>query len=239
MNRGQPTSRRSTDSLRPPVWKRWLSYLIEQHLESASSEHNPHLYVSLSRGRYQLCTANAIYSFEDRYDNYRRAFARIDLSELPGPNVLVLGFGLGSIPILLEHTFQHRFNFTGVEIDEAVIDLASRYALPQLDSPVQLVCADAMAYAQQAETVFDLVCMDVFLDDTIPAGFEQPEFLKDLRRLIHPEGLLLYNRLADNRDDQHKSKQFYEDVFLSIFPKGAYLDVGGNWMLVNEAQWLA
>ena len=51
--------------MRPPRWKQWLSYLFEMHIESAASEYNPHLYVSMKQGRYQLCTANAIYSYED------------------------------------------------------------------------------------------------------------------------------------------------------------------------------
>ncbi|MEL6944963.1 MAG: hypothetical protein AAFO82_20090, partial [Bacteroidota bacterium] len=50
-----------------PRWKRWWSYLSEIHIESAPNEINPHLYVSLRNGRYQLSTANAIYSYEDLY----------------------------------------------------------------------------------------------------------------------------------------------------------------------------
>ena len=55
--------------MKQPLWKRWLSYLFEIHVESTSSDYNPHLHVSLNNGRYQLSTANAIYSFEDLYDN--------------------------------------------------------------------------------------------------------------------------------------------------------------------------
>ncbi len=224
--------------MRPPRWKHWLSYFMEQHVESISSEYNPHLYVSLSNGRYQLCTANAIYSFEDRYDNYRKAFSRVELKQLPGKEVLILGLGLGSIPIMLEKIFDQELYYTAVEIDEAVIELASKYALPEIMSPVELVCADALAYVAQHPANYDLICMDVFLDDIVPESFEKENFLEGLKVMLNPGGLLLFNRLAATAKDKMESKQFFEESFLKVFPAGAYLDVGGNYMLVNDGEWL-
>lgn len=224
--------------MKPPRWKRWLSYFVEQHVESASSDHNPHLYVSLSNGRYQLCTANAVYSFEDRYDNYRKAFTRLDLDKLPGKEVLLLGLGLGSIPLMLEKIFDRELYYTAVEIDEAVIALASKYALPDLISPVELICADALVYTAQRPAIFDLICMDVFLDDIVPKAFEQTAFLENLKAMLHPQGLLLFNRLAATVKDKKDSKQYFEESFLKVFPEAAYLDVGGNYMLLNNGSWL-
>ena len=91
--------------MKQPIWKRLLSYFFEWHIESAPSEANPHLYVSLKNGRYQLCTANAVYSYEDLYTNFLRAFEQIDFDKVPGKDVLILGLGLGSIPIILEKRF--------------------------------------------------------------------------------------------------------------------------------------
>jgi spermidine synthase len=224
--------------MRPPKWKQWLSHLIELHIESASSDHNPHLYVSLNKGRYQLCTANAIYSFEDRYSNYRKAFTRVDLDRLPGKEVLILGFGLGSIPIMLEKIFDRDLHYTAVEIDEAVIDLASKYALPEIDSSVELICTDALIYVAQQPARFDMICVDIFLDDVVPDVFEQEAFLLGLKNMLNPDGLLLYNRLAATEEDKSKSEEFYVQNFLPVFPLGAYIDVGGNYMLLNDGEWL-
>ena len=139
-----------------------MSYFFEFHIESAPSEINPHLYVSLSRGRYQLSTANAIYSFEDLYDNFFDAFKQIDLDKYPIKNVLVLGLGLGSIPLMLEKNFGKKYNYTAVEIDESVIYLSSKYALPQLKSNIQMICADAFAFVMQTEQKFDLICIHFY-----------------------------------------------------------------------------
>jgi len=190
--------------------------------------------VSLRKGRYQLCTAHAIYSFEDLYDNFFEAFERIDLDRFPIKNALVLGFGLGSIPTMLEKNFGKKYNYTAIEIDESVIYLASKYALPQLESKVEIICADAFAYVMQCERKFDLVCMDVFLDVVVPKEFEQTDFLKKLKSLVHQDGILLYNRMTSQPKDRAKTEVFFNEKFKSVFPQGSYLEVKGNWMLIDQ-----
>lgn len=217
-----------------PVLKKWLSYLAEIHIESASSAYNPHLYVSLRRGRYQLSTKGAVYSFADLYDNFVKAFQRIDLDRLPGKEVLVLGLGLGSIPYILEKMFQRAYYYTAVEIDETVADLANRYTLSHLDSNVQVVVADAYAYILQTASKYDLICMDVFVDDKVPSDFEMPEFLEALCETLNPGGILLYNRLTSRTLDKERSKHFFKKEFLSVFQNGKHLDVQGNWILLND-----
>ena len=221
-----------------PAWKRWLSYLFEWHIESAPSQTNPHLYVSLKNGRYQLSTAHAVYSYGDLYDNFRRAFEKLDLDKIPGKRLLMLGFGLGSIPYMLELKFNRHFFYTAVELDDSVIELASKYILPQLEASVELIQADAFAYMLQQQEQYDLICMDVFLDDEVPASFESDEFFEALKRALKPESLLMYNRLSLTMADQNKTRSFYNDRFKKHFPNGTYLDVNGNWMLLNRSDYL-
>ena len=217
-----------------PGWKKCLSYLMEWHIESAPSPVNPHLYVSLSRGRFQLSTARAIYSYGDLYDNFARTFRKLDLEDLPVDRVLLLGLGLGSVPYMLEKTFGQNYHYTAVEIDEAVIYLAHKYVLSDLQSPIEVVCADALAFVAQCEDTFDLIAMDIFLDDIIPSDFESEAFLKELSRLLTPRGILLYNRLSRTTEDLSKTRAFYQGTFRRVFPAATYLDVNGNWMLLNR-----
>ena len=221
-------------SSRPSFWKKIISYITELHIESAPSDINPHLYVSLNRGRYQLCTANAIYSYEDLYDNYFEAFKKIEIEKRKIENVLILGFGLGSIPFMLEKHFQKKYHYTAIEIDESVIYLATKYALPEIDSPIQMICANAFAFVMQCQQQFDLVCMDVFLDDIVPEEFEDSDFLENLKQLIAKDGLLLYNRLANTPQDLNATQTFFKEKFQSVFPEGKYLEVRGNWMLLDK-----
>lgn len=217
-----------------PRWKRWLSYLTEVHVESAPSGVNPHLYVSMRNGRYQLSTANAIYSYEDLYTNFLYAFRQIDFERLPGQEVLLLGLGLGSVPIMLERIFKQEFRYLAVELDPNVIYLANTYALSGLSSPVTTIGADAYPYTQQLEETFDLICMDIFLDDIIPAAFLTASYLETLRRLLNPGAVLLYNCLYRNPDDKRATEAFYTETFQKVFPNATYLDVQGNWILVSD-----
>lgn len=219
-----------------PLWKKYLSYLFEWHLESRSSDYNPELHVSLVDGRYQLFTENAIYSFADLYYNFRQSFEHLNLDQRSIERVLVLGLGLGSIPYMLEKTFHQKYHYTGVEIDEEVIDLANKYVLQDLQSPQQLICADAYPFVAVCQEQFDLVTVDLFLDDVIPARFEEIDFLQHLTQLLTPQGVLLLNRMAETEADEAKTKAFFENTFLQVFPQGRYLAMEKNWMLISEGQ---
>lgn len=220
--------------MRLPFWKKYLSYLFEIHLESRSSEFNPELHVCVINGRHQLYTENAIYSYADLYHNFRIAFEQMDLKNRKVKKVLILGLGLGSIPYMLEKKFHQKYQYTGIEIDEEVLDLANKYVLQYLDSPMEMICADAHAYVHLASEKFDLIAVDLFLDNIIPVRFENQEFLEKLAKLLQPGGMVMINRLADLPSDQKKSKAFFEQQFLKTFKQGRYLEVERNWMLLSE-----
>lgn len=55
-----------------------------------------------------------------------------------------------------------------------------------------------------------------------------------MKKMLKPNGLVLYNRLSRYQPDIDKSLTFRDEVFLPIFPEGGYLDVDGNWMFVNR-----
>ena len=218
-----------------PKWKVWLSYLTELHIESAPSELNPHLYVSLKQGRLQLCTARAVYSFADLYSNFSRSFKLTKFDQVSGPKVLLLGLGLGSVPYMLETKFGQNFEYTAIELDESVIYLANKYVLKYLNSPFEVREADAHNYVMQCTEKYDLIIMDVFLEDIIPASFEQVAYLEQLKACLNPGGVLYYNRLAQNRIDKKTSMDFYKKKFEQVFPEAACLDVRGNYMLISDA----
>lgn len=215
-----------------------MSYFFDRHIESVESAYNPNLYVTLKNGRYQLCTSNAIYSYEDLYDNFTRAFQQIDLKKLNAKKVLLLGFGLGSIPYMLEKMFHQKYHYTAVEIDEAVVYLASKYTLKHMESPVEMICTDATFFVEQCTDRFDMICMDIFLDAEVPVQFEKVSFLEKLRDLLTEDGILMYNRLSADSSDTKRTRWFYENEFLPVFPSGTYLDVKTNWILMNGTEYL-
>lgn len=219
--------------MRPPLWKILLSYLFEIHIESNPSKFNPHLYVSLKKGRFQLCTKNAVYSYEDKYDNFKQIFDLLDLSILEGGKILILGFGLGSVPILLSKKKVENIRITGVEIDENVLHLAHKFALPKIPYSMELVVADARDYMELNQVEYDLIIVDIFMDDLIPNYFQTEAFLEKCNNSLGPEGILLYNSLAANQKDKEDSEDFYFNVFTNVFPKAHLVDVHGNYIMLN------
>lgn len=222
-----------------PRYRRWLSYLTEQVLETASSEHNKYLHVSLVSGRLQLVAEDAIYSFGDYYLNFRKTFEQFDFEQLPlRSNVLILGLGLGSIPELLEKYIGVEYDYVAVEIDPVIIELASHYSLPALASSVEVRQADAFAFLQLDARRYDLICVDVFQDATIPAHLNGPDFLNLLQTSLTPTGAIIYNRLADTLQNKNAAKAYFDEQFQQAFPSGKLVNTGGNYMLVNDERFM-
>lgn len=215
-----------------PWWKRALSYFMEVHIESTTSPYNPHLYVSMKKGQFMLSTDKAIYSYGVKYDNFGEAFQSIDLSNVQ--TCLILGFGLGSIPMILEKKLSMDISYTGVEIDEEVVYLASKYVLPTLQSNIDIVTTDVLAFISQCKDTYDLICMDVFESDYIPPEMESEGYLHSLDNLLNKGGLLLYNRLYYQEEDIVRTHYYYDKIFKSVFADATYLDIKGNWILIHQ-----
>lgn len=199
-----------------------------------SSDFNPDLEVILDRGRYKLLTEGAIYSFGDLYTNFRWAFERLDWSSGPFRNTLILGLGLASIPDMLVRRFGKSMHFTAVERDELITSLAMTYVLTPAAIRVEVFTADAAEFLQWHRGKYDLICSDVFVGDRIPDELQTLEALAAMRNLLSPSGVLMYNRLSRFATDQAESIRFRDEVFLSVFPAGGYLDMKGNWMFVSD-----
>jgi len=219
-------------------WKKWLSYFKEVHLESTSSIHNPELHVSLIEGRHQLSTDNAIYSFDDKYDNFAQAFERVDWENFDCQNVLILGLGLASIPFILEENYKLKLDYTCVEIDEQVIFLAEKYILKNLNSHFEIISTDAEIFINQCVRQYDLICMDIFENDFVPPQFETVAYLNQLKTILRPGGMIMYNRLALTARDIVLSNRFFENEFSTAFKDGYLMDVGSNYILMNDRKGL-
>jgi len=217
-----------------PLWKKWWSYVTPVVLEMTGSEQNPELAVLLNRGRLQLLSGNAIYSWDDLYRNFMIAFERLNIRDRKIEDVMLLGLGLGSVPFMLERKFDRLYYYTAVEWDETVAELASRYTLSRLESPVNVVVADAELFVEICEETFDLLIVDIFEDDLTPPQFETLDFLRACDALLNPGGMLLFNRLHGDHKDKVAAERFLERKFQVAFPEAWSIDTGGNLILCYE-----
>ena len=137
---------------------------------------------------------------------------------------------------MLENRFKKDYDYTGIEIDKTIIYLADKYVTQYLKSSIEIICEDAFKYTIQCQEEFDIVCVDLFIDDEVPSKFESEDFLFYLKKVLGEKGILMYNRLYLTEKDKKATDHFYENIFLKIFPKGGYLDVQGNWILTNQPE---
>lgn len=224
--------------MKKPLGKKALSYIKDILLESTSSEYNSVLEIYLSEGRYQLCTAGAVYSFEDKYINFYETFKKIDWDKIKVEKVLLLGLGLASIPQMLEQKFKKEFDYTAVEIDYEIIRLAGKYILDQLHSPIQTYEMDAEIYIEIATEKFDLIIIDIFDNNVVPPNFETLKFLTKTSKLLNDNGLLLFNRLNINNNSYSETLNYFESVFKNVFPSSDTFFIKDNIILFNNDDYI-
>lgn len=182
-----------------------------------------------------MSTDHAVYSHGDLYSNFGNLFRdKLNLQQLDGHKVLILGLGLGSIPELLEQHPPYIWEITAVELDEEVIDLASSYCLPKLKSSIHIVTADAEVYAAICLEKFNLICVDIFLDDQIPQVFLDIGFLQNCNRLLHKTGILIFNTPAYSTAEKEKSEKFFRDHFSKVFTETQLIFSHKNNMLIGR-----
>lgn len=96
-----------------------------------------------------------------------------------------------------------------------------------------VVHADAAIYLQSNTTKYDVIIVDVFIEDVIPGFFERTDGLEQVQNRLLPGGMLLYNRLYRTKRDKELTDKFYNEVFLKVFREGSAIDVDGNLILKN------
>ncbi len=217
------------------IFQKYLSFLWDIRIEERSSPYNPLLVVFIAQGRYQLCTADAIYSHDDKYYNFKEILInQINYNQLPGKKALVLGLGMASIPIILDQLYPGEWEITGVEIDEEIIDLASTYSLPNINSQVNTIQANAEVYVELCHERFDMICIDLFIGQKTPEVFRSMSFLESVAGLLNEGGIVIYNTIAFTKEDLALSESFYNDVFRHVFPQGRSIPAHKNLMLLNR-----
>lgn len=123
---------------------------------------------------------------------------------------LLLGLGGGTIATLLTRRFG-RVAITAVEHNAEVIQLA--HELFGLDGPgIDIVVDDAFDYVRgMSGGHYDYIAVDLFEAGRVPPRIFGRPFLRALRSLTHPGGLVAVNFFKDRR--LHEREQRLESVF--------------------------
>lgn len=213
-------------------WQKLISYLINYPLENKKSKWSEKLLLKLNNGSLELSTENAVYSYGRYYYAFGESYKRLNISQYPIENVLILGLGMGSILELLEEHFD-KLNFVGVEADNKVIELFNKYICPKKGFNIEIKNDDAYEYVQKREQTFDLINIDLFIDDVIPHPFHDITFLDNVKKLLSKDGIVLFNRLDSKAAYKQYNKEYWKLKFQNVFPNSQSLKIRNNLMLVG------
>jgi predicted membrane-bound spermidine synthase len=202
------------------------SYVFEIPVEKRQSQYSGKVAVSFHQGQYKLSSANAVYSFGTYYTSFSIPFNALEVLSMNLPRVLVLGMGLGSVVNLLEKNKSIHL-ITAVDADAVILELAEKYLLSTLSAKVEFVCADAAAFLEDNRSPFELILVDLFVDDKTPVAFLQESFLLNLKKSLAANGLLFFSKLNTNRADTVENAQF-EKIFSRVFPEAFTILADGN-----------
>lgn len=131
-------------------------------------------------------------------------------------SVLIIGLGGGTIPRAL-HEVIPEARIDVVEIDPAVVTVARRYFDLGKNGKLNVIEADGRVHVKRAlrgEQRYDLIMLDAFDHEYIPEHLLTQEFLKEVKSLLAPGGVLAANTFSSSRLYDHESA-----TYASVFPQ--------------------
>ncbi len=120
---------------------------------------------------------------------WRKALRHVP-RKMPIQRVLMLGLGGGSAVALLRRRFPG-CAVTVVEWDPEMIALYRE--LHRKDDETTICEGDAFVVIPGLQETFDLVIVDLFKGNETPGQLGSPEFIKEIRRVLAPNGHCLLN----------------------------------------------
>ena len=211
---------------------RIMSFFFRYTLEKRKSKWSENVALCLNKGTMELSTENAIYSYGKNYYAFADAYNKLNVKKYPIKNVLILGMGMGSIVEILEQYFD-KLDFTGIEADSVIIELYKKYIQPKEGFNVNVIEHDAYEFVKDNTNQYDMINIDIFIDDVIPHPFHDHAFLENIKRGLSPEGIVLFNRLDSKAAYRQYNKEYWEKVFCSVFKNSQSLKIRGNLVLVG------
>ncbi len=150
-------------------------------------------------------------------DLWNKSIKRIVNYKLKIKNCLVLGLGGGSIAQIIKSKWPSA-KVTGVDIDPIIVEFGKKYmGLDKLD--VEIHIKDAFVFSKtQKPSSFDLICVDTYQGDIFPEKFENSDFLKNIKKILSENGIVVFNRLyyGEKRSQAMKFLISLEKIFQKI-----------------------
>lgn len=211
-----------------------LSYLYPVTIEITNSLWNPLLEIVLYGGKYSLNSENTNYSFGSLHSLFKKIFRKLKLDWNGINDVLILGFGTGSITEIIDK-YKRDCIIDGVEIDNKVIELGEKYFHTDLLKNVTIHHASADQFLEDCQKKYDLIIIDVYIDMRVPEELETEQFLIRVKNALRIGGLVVFNKYVyskTTRDQIPSLEKLYEKIFKNL--KIMTIMITGNFFIAKK-----
>lgn len=154
---------------------------------------------------------------------YRTRYRYTDLFHLgvayepDARNVLFVGLGAGSAQKRLWRDFP-QLQVEAVELDPVVVDVAYRYfGLPR-DPRLRVQVGDGRRFLARDERRWDVIVIDAFFADAIPAHLVTQEFLDLVRSRLAPGGVVVTNVIGAISGPGSRLFRSIYKTYRTVFP---------------------
>jgi len=126
-------------------------------------------------------------------------------------NALILGLGGGTVAHLLTKKFGP-IPIDGVEIDPVIVEVGKEFfGLGRL-SNLNIIIANAISVVKKPSDyclmpiAYCLIIVDLYCGSEYPKEAESNDFFAGLKNLIHPSGVIVFNRISSEHDAEFEEK---------------------------------
>lgn len=168
------------------------------------------------------------------FDYTRMSFAGLLLNPEP-QNVLIIGLGGGSIPMVFSDLFPDT-RIDIVEVDEAVARVAKDYFYFEETDNMRVFIDDGRPFIKRAGmrgVKYDYIILDAFSGDYIPEHMLTLEFLEEVKTVMTEDSVLVANTFSTSRLYDHESVT-YQRVFNEFF--NFKLPTSGNRIIITQLE---
>ena len=177
-------------------------------VEKGKSELSPGLEVVYSMGKKMLNSETANYSHGNLHTVFKFAIRQLEWNPQTTSNILVLGFGGGSIVKILREDYGYKNKILGVEHDPEVIRLYKKHFYKENHQPLDLILEDAYSFLLTHRDKYDLIFIDLFDDlQTIDMVYTE-EFSELLKLRLQDAGKIVINTVEESDSDLRRTREF-------------------------------
>lgn len=197
---------------------RLLSFLWPVRMASSRGRHGP-LEVNCENGRLVMNSASANQSFGGLHRVWQRGFRAVRLRERKVDRVLLLGLGAGSVVSILRGELGIKAAIVAVDDDAEMLRLAREHFGLGTWADLEVVQDDAFRALDRIAGPFDLIAVDLFIEQDVPQALLDPTVIRRLAERISPYGLLMVNMIGHDREStgrvevmEHQLRERFAEV---------------------------